>query len=52
MNDQTEKLLVVESDDILRATLITVLGDAGYRERRKLIRHGSSLQCLLFEEVV
>ncbi len=31
MNDQTRKLLVVESDDALRATLITVLGDAGYK---------------------
>jgi DNA-binding response OmpR family regulator/S1-C subfamily serine protease len=31
MNDQTGKLLVVESDDALRETLITVLGDAGYR---------------------
>src|ERR1700739_4908896 len=30
MNDQTAKLLIVESDDALRATLITVLGDAGY----------------------
>jgi DNA-binding response OmpR family regulator/S1-C subfamily serine protease len=30
MNDQTGKLLVVESDDALRATLLTVLGDAGY----------------------
>jgi DNA-binding response OmpR family regulator/S1-C subfamily serine protease len=31
MNDQTGKLLIVESDDKLRATLITVLGDAGYK---------------------
>jgi len=31
MNDQTGKLLVVESDDALRATLITVLGHAGYK---------------------
>jgi len=31
MNDQTGKLLVVESDDALRATLVTVLGDAGYK---------------------
>jgi DNA-binding response OmpR family regulator len=31
MNDQTGKLLVVESDDALRATLFTVLGDAGYK---------------------
>ena len=30
MSGQTGKLLVVESDDALRATLITVLGDAGY----------------------
>jgi DNA-binding response OmpR family regulator/S1-C subfamily serine protease len=30
MNDQTAKLLVVESDDALRATLVAVLGDAGY----------------------
>lgn len=30
MNDQAGKLLVVESDDALRATLTTVLGDAGY----------------------
>jgi DNA-binding response OmpR family regulator/S1-C subfamily serine protease len=30
MNDQAGKLLVVESDDALRATLITLLGDAGY----------------------
>jgi hypothetical protein len=30
MNDQTGKLLVVDSDDDLRANLITVLGDAGY----------------------
>lgn len=30
MNDQTGKLLIVESDDALRASLITVLGDAGY----------------------
>jgi S1-C subfamily serine protease/CheY-like chemotaxis protein len=31
MNDQTGKLLIVESDDALRATLIAVLEDAGYR---------------------
>ncbi len=31
MNDQTGKLLVVESDDTLRATLVAVLGDAGYK---------------------
>lgn len=31
MNDQTGKLLVVESDDALRATLINMLGDAGYQ---------------------
>jgi len=31
MNDQTGKLLVVESDEALRATLITMLGDAGYK---------------------
>jgi DNA-binding response OmpR family regulator/S1-C subfamily serine protease len=31
MNDQAGKLLVVESDDALRATLINVLGDAGYK---------------------
>jgi hypothetical protein len=31
MNDQTGKLPVVEPDDALRATLITVLGDAGYK---------------------
>ena len=31
MNDQTGKLLVVESDDALRATLVAVLGDAGYK---------------------
>src|ERR1700751_4462640 len=30
MNDQTGKLLVVESDDALRASLITVLGTAGF----------------------
>jgi DNA-binding response OmpR family regulator/S1-C subfamily serine protease len=30
MNDQTGKLMVVEADDVLRATLIPVLGDAGY----------------------
>src|ERR1700679_4004062 len=30
MNDQTGKVLVVESDDALTATLSTVLGDAGY----------------------
>jgi DNA-binding response OmpR family regulator/S1-C subfamily serine protease len=30
MNDQTGKLLIVESDDALRANLITALGDAGY----------------------
>ena len=30
MNDQTGKLLVVESDDALRAILATVLNDAGY----------------------
>jgi DNA-binding response OmpR family regulator/S1-C subfamily serine protease len=30
MNDQTAKLFIVESDDALRATLITVLSDAGY----------------------
>lgn len=30
MNDQTGKLFVVESDDALRATLVAVLGDAGY----------------------
>jgi len=37
MNDQTGKLLVVDSDDALRANLITVLGDAGYVFRAKLI---------------
>jgi len=31
MNDQTGKLLVVESDDALRTTLITILGDTGYK---------------------
>src|ERR1700740_725338 len=31
MNDQAGKLLVVESDDSLRAALITVLEDAGYK---------------------
>lgn len=31
MNNQTGKLLVVESDDALRATLVIVLGDAGYK---------------------
>jgi DNA-binding response OmpR family regulator/S1-C subfamily serine protease len=31
MNDQTGKLLVVESDDALRTTLVTVLGAAGYK---------------------
>jgi DNA-binding response OmpR family regulator/S1-C subfamily serine protease len=31
MNDQAGKLLVVESEDALRETLITVLGDAGYK---------------------
>jgi len=31
MNDQAGKLLVVESDDAVGATLITVLGDAGYK---------------------
>jgi DNA-binding response OmpR family regulator/S1-C subfamily serine protease len=30
MNDQTGKLLVVESDDALRAILVAVLGDVGY----------------------
>src|SRR5271170_6622848 len=30
MNDQAGKLLIVESDDALRANLITALGDAGY----------------------
>jgi DNA-binding response OmpR family regulator/S1-C subfamily serine protease len=30
MNDKTGKLLVVESDEALKATLITLLGDAGY----------------------
>ena len=30
MNDQTGKLLIVDSNDVLRASLITVLGDAGY----------------------
>src|SRR5580658_4153907 len=30
MNDHTGKLLVVESDDALRAILVAVLGDAGY----------------------
>ena len=30
MNDRAGKLLIVESDDALRTTLITVLGDAGY----------------------
>jgi DNA-binding response OmpR family regulator len=30
MNDPTGKLLVVDSDDALRANLVTVLGDAGY----------------------
>jgi DNA-binding response OmpR family regulator/S1-C subfamily serine protease len=31
MNDQAGRLLVVESDDALRAPLFTVLGDAGYK---------------------
>jgi len=31
MNDQAGKLLVVEPDGALRATLITLLGDAGYK---------------------
>jgi DNA-binding response OmpR family regulator/S1-C subfamily serine protease len=31
MNDQTGKLLVVESDDALRVTLINELGHAGYK---------------------
>jgi DNA-binding response OmpR family regulator/S1-C subfamily serine protease len=31
MSDQTGKLLVVEPDDALRATLIAALGDAGYK---------------------
>jgi DNA-binding response OmpR family regulator/S1-C subfamily serine protease len=31
MNDQTRKVLVVESDDALRTTLVTVLEDAGYK---------------------
>jgi serine protease Do len=31
VNDQTGKLLIVESDDALKANLITVLGDAGYK---------------------
>ena len=31
MNDQAGKLPVVEPDDALRATLITLLGDAGYK---------------------
>ncbi|HEY3988434.1 MAG TPA: trypsin-like peptidase domain-containing protein [Acidobacteriaceae bacterium] len=31
MNDQTGKLLVVESDEALRASLIIMLGDAGYK---------------------
>lgn len=31
MSDQTAKVLLVESDDALRATLATALGDAGYR---------------------
>jgi DNA-binding response OmpR family regulator/S1-C subfamily serine protease len=30
MNDRAGKLLVVESDEALRDTLVTVLGDAGY----------------------
>src|SRR5277367_4459147 len=30
MNDQAGKLLVVESDDALRASLVTGLGEAGY----------------------
>jgi DNA-binding response OmpR family regulator len=30
MNDQTGKLLIVESDDALRAILVAVSGDAGY----------------------
>ena len=30
MNDRAGKLLIVESDDALRTTLITVLGEAGY----------------------
>jgi S1-C subfamily serine protease/DNA-binding NarL/FixJ family response regulator len=31
MNDQTGKMLIVESDDALRAALVTVLENAGYR---------------------
>jgi DNA-binding response OmpR family regulator/S1-C subfamily serine protease len=31
MNDQTGKLLVVEFDDALKASLVTILGDAGYQ---------------------
>jgi DNA-binding response OmpR family regulator len=30
MNDRTAKLLLVDSDNALRATLIPLLGDAGY----------------------
>lgn len=31
MNGQSGKLLVVDSDDVLRATLVAVLGEAGYQ---------------------
>jgi DNA-binding response OmpR family regulator/S1-C subfamily serine protease len=47
MNDQTVKLLVVESDDALRATLITVLGDAGYKVSTEI--RGGMKAVLAFE---
>ncbi|MGB6691724.1 MAG: trypsin-like peptidase domain-containing protein [Terracidiphilus sp.] len=47
MNDQTGKLLVVESDDALRATLIAVLGDAGYNVSTDY--HGGMKAVLAFE---
>lgn len=47
MNDQTRKLLVVESDEALRATLITVLGETGYKVSEDY--HGGMKAVLSFQ---
>ena len=47
INDLTGKLLVVESDDALRATLITVLRDAGYKVSTD--HHGGMKSLIAFE---
>src|SRR6201993_726166 len=47
MNDKTGKLLVVESDEALRAILITVLGEAGYKVSEDY--HGGMKAVLAFQ---